>query len=173
MLLASFNRLLLGNGYKDVSVRELTADADVGRSTFYEHFADKDDLLEQSIARPLAVLAAATTSGAPSDALRDVLTHIRAQRMLASALLQSSRRAIMLRVLARKLERHLAALARRSATPPIAPLAFLAASLAHAQLGVVDAWLSDDGRCDVQTAACVLHATTRASVAGMFGSSGR
>ncbi len=78
----------------------------------------------------------------------------------------------MIGVLARNLERHLTALARRSAAPPIAPLEFLAESLAHAQLGAVDAWLSGDGRYDVQTVACVLHATTRAGVAAMFASGG-
>ena len=33
--------------------------------------------------------------------------------------------------------------------PPIAPLAFLALSLAQAQLGAIDAWLSCDDDCDV------------------------
>ena len=176
MLLASFDRLLLTNGYEDVSVRELTANADVGRSTFYEHFEGKHDLLEHSVARVLVVIAAAAANRTPSDALLDVLTHVRAQRALASALLRGSTRAILIRVLALKLERQLAALARRSAAPPIAPpiapLAFLALSLAQAQLGAIDAWLSCDDSCDVQTAARVLHATTRAGVVAVFGSSG-
>ncbi len=172
MLLASFDRLLLANGYEDVSVRELTADADVGRSTFYEHFEGKDELLEHSVARLLAVIAAAVANPAPSDALPDMLTHMRAQRALASALLHGSTRAILIRVLALKLERQLAALARHSAEPPIAPLEFLAISLAHAQLGAIEAWLDCDDRCDVHMAARVLHATTRASVVAMFGSSG-
>jgi len=49
------------------------------------------------------------------DALLDVLRHVRAQRALASALLHGLTRAILIRVLALKLERQLAALARRSA----------------------------------------------------------
>jgi hypothetical protein len=118
------------------------------------------------------VFAAAVANCTPSDALLDVLTHVRAQRALASALLHGSTRAILIRVLALKLERQLAALARHSTAPPIAPLAFLALLLAHAQLGAIDAWLSCDDRCDVQMAARVLHATTRASVVAVFGSSG-
>ena len=169
ILLASFDQLLLAHGYEDVSVRALTEHADIGRSTFYEHFEGKDDLLEHSVARPLAVLAAATENGASSDALLEVLTHMRAQRVLASALLQGSARAIIICALASKLELYLAALVRHSATPPIAPLPFLAASLAHTQLGAVDAWLSGDDRCDVQTAARVLRATTCAGFAAMFG----
>ncbi len=173
MLLASFDRLLLSNGYEDVSVRELTTDAGVGRSTFYEHFEGKDELLEHSVARVLAVIGAAAANLTPSDELLDVLMHVRAQRALASALLDGSTRAILIRVLSLKLERQLAALAHHSAAPPIAPLTFLALSLAHAQLGAIDAWLSCDDRCDVQMAARVLHATTRAGVVAMFGSSGQ
>ncbi len=76
-------------------------------------------------------------------------------------------------MLALRLERQLAVLARHSAAPlPIAPLAFLALSLAHAQLGAIDAWLGCDGGCDVHMAARVLHATTRAGIVAMFGSSG-
>ena len=74
MLLASFDQLLLADGYEAVSVRALTEHADVGRSTFYEHFEGKDDLLEHSVARPLAVIAAANENGAASNALLEVLT---------------------------------------------------------------------------------------------------
>ncbi len=169
MLLASFDRLLLAHGYEAVSVRELVKDADVGRSTFYEHFESKHDLLEHSVRRLLLVLAAAAATREPSDALTDALTHMCAQRAVAIALLRGSARAVMIRVLASELERHLAGLARRSNTAPIAPLPFLAESLAHAQLGTVDAWLSNDNRCDPQTAARVLHATTRAGIAATCG----
>lgn len=172
LLLRSFDRLLLARGYNDVSVREISADADVGRSTFYEHFESKEELLEHSVAHIISVLAAATATGAPSDALRDMLTHVGVQRSLSSELLQGSVRAIVIRVLACKLERYLAAIARRSAAPPIAPIPLLAVSLAHAQLGVIDAWLNGNGRCETWTAARVLHATTRAGVAAMFGSIG-
>jgi AcrR family transcriptional regulator len=172
-LLASFDRLLLTNGYENVSVRELTASADVGRSTFYEHFEGKHDLLEQSVARILDVVAAAATNGKSSDALLDVLTHVRERRVLASALLQQgSTRAILIRALALDLERQLAALARRSATPPIAPLAYLALSLAQVQLGAIDAWLNYDANDDVRMAARVLNAITRAGVVAAFEANG-
>ena len=35
--------------YDDIAVKEILHRADVGRSTFYTHFGDKDDLLESSI----------------------------------------------------------------------------------------------------------------------------
>ena len=168
MLLASFHRLLLANGYENVNVRELAAHADVGRSTFYEHFEGKDDLLEHSVASILATIADAATNQTPSDALREMFVHFRGQRELATALLHGSTRALPIRVLARKLECELATIARSSAKlQPIAPLELLATSLAHAQLGSVDAWLASGG-CDTTVAARVLREITRASVGAMF-----
>src|SRR4029079_6347017 len=37
--------LILAQGYESVTVQDLIDRADVGRSTFYAHFMDKDDLL--------------------------------------------------------------------------------------------------------------------------------
>jgi AcrR family transcriptional regulator len=38
-------RLVLQNGWENVSVQDVCDEADVGRSTFYVHFADKENLL--------------------------------------------------------------------------------------------------------------------------------
>ena len=40
--------LILEKGYDKVSVREICERADVGRTTFYAHYLDKDDLLEKT-----------------------------------------------------------------------------------------------------------------------------
>ena len=41
--------LTLEKGFEAVTILEITERADVGRSTFYAHFADKEDLLQDSI----------------------------------------------------------------------------------------------------------------------------
>lgn len=41
--------LILEKGYDAVTVEEITARADVGRTTFYLHYRDKEDLLMESI----------------------------------------------------------------------------------------------------------------------------
>lgn len=40
-------QLMLEKGYAETSVADITSRANVGRSTFYAHFADKEDLLQQ------------------------------------------------------------------------------------------------------------------------------
>ncbi len=42
-------QLMLEKGYAETSVSDIVERANVGRSTFYTHFADKEDLLQQSL----------------------------------------------------------------------------------------------------------------------------
>ena len=43
--------------YEDIQVQDIAALAEVGRSTFYKHFLDKDDVLVQAMSGPLEVFA--------------------------------------------------------------------------------------------------------------------
>jgi AcrR family transcriptional regulator len=50
-LASALLELLREKGYDDITVPEIAAKANVGRSTFYAHFADKEDLIvQQSVA---------------------------------------------------------------------------------------------------------------------------
>ena len=42
-------QLILEHGYDNVTIEEITERADLGRTTFYLHFTDKEDLLMQAI----------------------------------------------------------------------------------------------------------------------------
>jgi AcrR family transcriptional regulator len=58
--------LILEKGYEGVTVQDVIDRADVGRSTFYAHFADRDDLL-MAILADLEMPGLDTTSWKPSD----------------------------------------------------------------------------------------------------------
>lgn len=58
--------LILEKGYERVTVRDVLDRADVGRSTFYAHFVDKDDLL-MTILADLEVPAPDTSSWTQDD----------------------------------------------------------------------------------------------------------
>lgn len=47
--MSAMAELILEKGFEATNISEITARADVGRSTFYAHFADKEDLLQGSI----------------------------------------------------------------------------------------------------------------------------
>jgi AcrR family transcriptional regulator len=65
--------LVLKNGWDSVSVMDVCARADVGRSTFYAHFVDKEDLLLSGFDALHAELRATQTSDAESFAFVDAL----------------------------------------------------------------------------------------------------
>ena len=48
--------LMLSRRYDAISVQEITERANVGRSTFYAHFTDKDDLLAATVRRMVGEL---------------------------------------------------------------------------------------------------------------------
>ena len=51
LLHGALGSLIHQKSYDDIVVKEILARANVGRSTFYTHFRDKDELLESSAAR--------------------------------------------------------------------------------------------------------------------------
>jgi AcrR family transcriptional regulator len=56
LLIEALADLMRTKRYGAISVQEITDRANVGRSTFYAHFADKDDLLVQGVRRMVAGL---------------------------------------------------------------------------------------------------------------------
>src|SRR3954471_23814217 len=53
----AFHQLVLERGYDAIAVADVTELANVGRSTFYQHYAGLDDLLTQSLAEIFAALS--------------------------------------------------------------------------------------------------------------------
>src|ERR1700761_1440933 len=78
----AFVQLLFSCDYDDITTADIAARADIGRSTFYEHYKSKDDLLRHSLARPFTAIAQIVVD--PSqEALLPTLAHFRENRALA------------------------------------------------------------------------------------------
>jgi AcrR family transcriptional regulator len=60
LLLQAMVELMRVKRYDAITVQEITEQANVGRSTFYAHFTDKDDLLVDGVHRMLAGLEVTT-----------------------------------------------------------------------------------------------------------------
>src|SRR6476659_7313908 len=58
--------LILEKGYEGITIQDVLDRADVGRSTFYAHFVDKDDLL-MAILADLEMPAPDTSTWKPDD----------------------------------------------------------------------------------------------------------
>lgn len=159
----AFGRLLLARGYAALTVREVIEGAGVGRSTFYEHFESKEDLLRQSVRPLLGALAAVVDDGAPAAGLEPVVAHFQENRRVVRAMLDGPAQAVLTRLLAELIEERLAASRSRDHAPPIAPR-LIAAQLAGAQLALLDAWLaSPHGTSPAAVAAAIVRGTRAAA----------
>ncbi|MGA9422804.1 MAG: helix-turn-helix domain-containing protein, partial [Rhodanobacteraceae bacterium] len=157
-LAKAFTQLFFERGYDGFTIADIVDRADVGRSTFYEHFRGKDALLAETVQCPFAPLARVVDRDAQSGGLLPVLEHFRANRKSARATMgrDASRRALT-RVLSAMIEQRLA-----SRAPSIdrcaARLRLAALALAQAQLGVIAAWATGQIAGETRDVADILHA---------------
>jgi AcrR family transcriptional regulator len=142
-IIAAFNRLVLGRRYESVSVGEVTRRAGVGRSTFYEHFRDKDDVLRQALAVVLTPLADAAVGRGDPCRVHAVLNHIGENRDRTLAMLDGPARAQIEQALA---DLVLARLSPDAAVPADATQRLESRRLAGSHLAVLRAWLDEPDR---------------------------
>jgi AcrR family transcriptional regulator len=137
LALDAFAALLFERGYAAVTVAAVAERAAIGRSTLYEHFRTKDELLDAAVDLRLALLAADTPDMAGLEALA---LHVRAHAGAVRLLLTQPLRSRIARVLALRLGARL----RLRGTP--APLAELrAVAVAEGRLAVLALWLHNVG----------------------------
>ncbi|MBO9714983.1 TetR family transcriptional regulator [Sphingomonas sp.] len=156
-LVAAFNHLMLVRRQRHIKVDDIVAEADVGRSTFYEHFASADALMLQAMRTPMAPLADAAAGAGDLARVTWVLEHFWENRQRARELL-GRMDAQVVRVLAEMVAERLEA---RGAALTI-PLPIAARQLADAALGPVRSWLMAEAPC---TPAVLAEAICRAGTA--------
>jgi len=164
-LMDAFSELVLSVGYDRLTVRDVIERAKVGRSTFYEHFDDKQDVLRRSVAPVLAPLAATVTNAAAPAALDAMIAHFHDHRRLLRAFFDGPARALLVGFLAELIEDRLD---RMRDAAPLIPLPMIAAQLAEAQLGLIRAWIDDPQQCDIGSLTAALTASTRAAAAALL-----
>jgi AcrR family transcriptional regulator len=161
---AAFNALVLERGYDALAVRDIIARAAVGRSTFYEYFSGKRELLREAMTPLLAVLA--TTASAPDmPGLVWVLDHFAKQRALALALFKSEARDLIAETLATLIVAQMS-----DANPAVAlrlDRSLPAAQVALGHIGLIGAWLEKPEREPAGVIAEALARTTAASLAAL------
>jgi AcrR family transcriptional regulator len=168
-LMNAFVELTLTRGFPDMSVEDIVARANVGRSTFYLHFRSKEDILKQSLARPSSALAALVEQEVSLAAVIAQLEHFHSQRKLNRVFFAEPARAIWARCLAELIEPRLAALLRSSrAGRPVLPLPMIATQIAESQIALISNWLMSRNTAKPDAVSEALIATTQANVSALL-----
>ena len=151
-LSAALVQLMLEQRYDTITVQDIIDRANVGRSTFYAHYQDKDDLLISDFTAVIDALSKhmrrpdGEPPGQPPN-LTPLFTHIQAHRHLYKALVRGGGIELLLRSghtrLRQNIEQHL-----RELVPPErladAPLPFVADYLAGTIVNIMKWWLDHD-----------------------------
>lgn len=142
--MAVFNALIgliFTRRYDSIRTAHLIEAAGVGRSTFYEHFRNKDDVLVSVIDPIFIPLAAAATGRVSHFAVKTMLDHVWEQRALARVLFEPP--------LLIKLQRKLAGMieVRLPPAPDDTPPSLVAMGAAAGQLAMLRMWLVGEVSC--------------------------
>lgn len=141
-LLATFNGLVLERPYEDLGVSEVVRRAGVGRSTFYEHFRDKHELLRSAVGVILRPLAEAAGPNARAAGIVFVIEHLRDHREATLGMLAGEGREAIEASLSTLLLERLTANDPSGSDGGRLPNDLLAAQLTHLQLGLLRGWLT-------------------------------
>jgi AcrR family transcriptional regulator len=165
----AFHRLILERGYDAISVFDVTELANVGRSTFYEHYTGLDDLLAQSLDGAFALLGRASLNAEHDPAMTGVLQHFWDNRKVGSALLSGSAVRVLQPLLTGHFETALSAQWPDRSREGAFRRKVLALQLAGGNLIVIREWVSGRLPGTAQDIAEQLRRSCRAS--GMASSS--
>jgi AcrR family transcriptional regulator len=160
-LLGAFNRLFLTRGRRPAAPAEIAREAEVGRSTFYEHFSSADALYLEALKRPLAALADAAAGRGDPASLEPLLAHFWEQRRHARDTLSGRLRPRVAALFADLVEERL-----DGASLALAPR-LAARTLADAALAPLAAWLAGEAPsspAELAAALCRSGAALRAAL---------
>jgi len=165
-IFGAFRDLVLTRGYEKTTVFEVIDRANVGRSTFYEHFENKEHLLGESLAPLLRALGTVDDSQSSVDAVTFLFHHFLENRESNAGFFAGSMGAVVTTFLAAAIE---AELSNRLDDSPAIPLTLAAATLAAAQIAFVNAWIRDPSAITAEIAAARLCASAVASATSLLG----
>ena len=165
-VLRAFAELIGTKQYDEISVAELIGRAAVSRSSFYEHFNGKQDLLTQSIAGPFQILADGLLC-AKQPQLVPLLEHFWTNRAFARGVLQGSVRQRAATVLVLEIENRLKRRETESRAKYRLPRRLLAWQLSETTLGLITAWLAGEARCSASELADGLSRSSHAVMEAM------
>ena len=169
-IMESFNRLMLKRGYDRFGVTDVVTGAGVGRSTFYEHYRGKDEVLRDAVRHVVEVMADLVIRPDEEGPMRGVAEHIATHRPAAHRILAGTAGVRIARQLAGLIASRLSGAPGASTRRADLSDALVSQCLAGAQLGLLRAWVAPVFEpCPPATFAAGLRRSTRALVQALRG----
>lgn len=166
-ILDAFRDLVLSRPYSDIHVRDIISGADVGRSTFYEHFRSKDDLLRESLSGIIGVMADTVLEECDRRHLTCLMDHFRENHRMARTMLSGPLYPQVVRALGALIKERLEEWAKDSGLSCLLPLDLAAVQIASGHFGLVREWLQHDC-CSSEALAIALERSGRAIAVSLF-----
>ncbi|MFC9918684.1 TetR/AcrR family transcriptional regulator [Agromyces binzhouensis] len=145
---------------EEVTVADIVARAGVNRSSFYQHYSDKETLLADALDAAAELVGAdlpeiAEPLTGPPQALFDYLAHLDQNAEVYRRVLGPHGSAIVMARLRGRLESIVREGIAKTSTPAFEglPRDVVGAGIAGSALGVIEAWLAREPRPSVETAA--------------------
>ena len=143
----AFVELLMERGYDAISIKDMIERANVGRSTFYSHYADKDELFVSQLDRLMELLSQhipqAYTEGNPFFPSLGLFQHIKQQQKLYRILAWGSGVDVLTKHLQKSMTEKIEQRLLSSGQIYEVPIPILANFLAGSFLSLVKWWLDN------------------------------
>ena len=163
-IIDSFNNLVFARSYEDVSTGDIIDEAGVGKSTFYEHFRGKDELLCQAASGMLTILADAILDTGDARNIRALLDHFAEVWNTTRSILRGPASTPFRRTLADLIEARLRQRLEQRRCHTLVPPSLIAIQVADAQFAMFTTWLEQLRPCSSEALAESILRTSRAMV---------
>ena len=156
-LISAFNQLVFDKSQGPIRVGQIIAKAGVGRSTFYDHFANAEAIHMAALSRPLTSLAEPAAGTGTAAQLQSLLDHFLGNRARAREILVGPSRDRITRLLAAMIEERVTASDKLTI-----PLRLATMQIAEAMLGPIRLWIVGEFAATSSVLAESLFATAAA-----------
>lgn len=168
-LLSAFFTLVLSRRYHEIRIADVLAATGIGRSTFYEHFRNKDELLSAALYGPFSILAGIVSGEAGAARVSGILQHFWENRALARSIFQGAALRVVRKTLITQIE---SSLDREYRSRLRIPPRLAAHALADGMFSPIIAWLSGEATCSAVDLAAALQLSATATLRALQVSGG-